>query len=96
MVIAMALYEEFFEKQNRSECRRTSLVVQWLRLCASNAWGAGLIHGQGSEIPHGCGILDKLWTKRKSKCCLIEWKYRFLLSGGANVFVTVARLVLSL
>ena len=37
----------------------TSLVVQWLRLCAPNAGGLGLIHGQGSrfyilqpKIPH--------------------------------------------
>ena len=93
MVITMTLYEKFFEKYNRSECCGTSLVVQWLRLCASNAWGAGLIHGQGSKIPHGCGILDKLWTKRKSKCYLIEWKSKFPLSGRANVFVTVIRFV---
>ena len=87
MVITMILYEKFFEKYNRSECCGTTLVVQWLRLCASNAWGAGLIHGQGSKIP--CGILDKLWTKRKSKCCLIE----FPLSGRANIFITVIRFV---
>ena len=30
----------------------TSLTVQWLRLCASTAGGAGLIHGQGTKIPH--------------------------------------------
>ena len=65
-------------------------MVQWLRLCASNAWGAGLIHGQEP------GILDMLWTKRKSKCFLTEWKYKFPLSGGASVFITVIRLVLSL
>ena len=29
----------------------TSLVVQWLRLCASNAGGMGLILGQGTKIP---------------------------------------------
>ena len=35
----------------------TSLVVQWLRLCASTAGGAGLIPGQGSRIPYAvqCG-----------------------------------------
>ena len=36
----------------------TSLVVQWLRLCTSNAGiagGAGLIHGRKlkSHMPHG-------------------------------------------
>ena len=30
----------------------TSLVVQWLRLCASNAGGMALIPGQGTKIPH--------------------------------------------
>ena len=30
----------------------TSLVVQWLRLRASNAGGKGLIPGQGTKIPH--------------------------------------------
>ena len=36
---------------------RTSLVVQWLRLFASNAGGTGLIPDQGTKIPHG------LWPK---------------------------------
>ena len=30
----------------------TSLAVQWLRLCASNAGAMGLIAGQGAKIPH--------------------------------------------
>ena len=30
----------------------TSLAVQWLRLCASNAGGMGLIPGQGIKILH--------------------------------------------
>ena len=30
----------------------TSLVVQWLRLHASNARNVGLIPGQGTKIPH--------------------------------------------
>ena len=29
-----------------------SLVVQWLRLCGSNAGCVGLMPGQGTEIPH--------------------------------------------
>ena len=31
---------------------RTSLVVQWLRLCASSAGIMGLIPGQRSKTPH--------------------------------------------
>ena len=30
----------------------TSLAVQWLRLCASNVRGTGLIPGRGTKIPH--------------------------------------------
>ena len=30
----------------------SSPVVQWLRLCASNAGGMGLIPGQGTKILH--------------------------------------------
>ena len=32
--------------------RGTSLVVQWLRLCTSNAGVVGLIPGPGTKIPH--------------------------------------------
>ena len=31
---------------------RTSLVVQWLRLCAPNAGGTGSTPGQGTKILH--------------------------------------------
>ena len=31
---------------------RTSLEVQWLRLCTSTAGGSGSIPGQGTNIPH--------------------------------------------
>ena len=31
---------------------RTSLAVQWLRLCASTAGGAGSIPGHGTKILH--------------------------------------------
>ena len=31
---------------------RTSLVVKWLRLCASNARDTGSTPGQGTKIPH--------------------------------------------
>ena len=32
--------------------RETSLVVQWLRFCASNAGKAGSMPGQGTKVPH--------------------------------------------
>jgi len=28
------------------------MAVQWLRLCAPNAGGTGLIPGRGTKIPH--------------------------------------------
>ena len=48
---------------------RTSLVVQWLRLCTSNAGGAGLIPGQGTKIPHAvvCSKKKKKKTKLTSQ-----------------------------
>ena len=44
----------------------TSLVVQWLRLHASNAGGMGSIPGWGTKIPHAmeCG---KKNTKKQTK-----------------------------
>ena len=39
------------QQRIKKECCSTSLVVQWLRLCASNAEGAGLIPGGESKIP---------------------------------------------
>ena len=39
--------------------RGTSLVVQWLRICASIAAGMGLIPGREAKIPHA------MWPKGK-------------------------------
>ena len=41
------------EVAENQECCCTSLVVQWVRLCASSAEGAGLIPGGESKIPRG-------------------------------------------
>jgi len=45
----------------------TSLVVQWLRLCASKAGGMGSNLGQGIKIPHakwmGQGRKNALYKK---------------------------------
>ena len=45
-----------------------SLVVQRLRLQASNAGGVGSIPGQGTKIPHAvqCGQIKKKQTKKNS------------------------------
>ena len=43
-------------------CRGTSPVVQWLRLCASNSRGVGLILSLGTEIPHAS------WHNQSKKC----------------------------
>ena len=45
----------------------SSPVVQWLRLCASNAGGMGLIPGQGTKILHAsrCGKEKKKKKKKK-------------------------------
>ena len=43
----------YFRKHEQNTSNKgTSFVVQWLRLHASNAGGAGLIPGQGTMIPH--------------------------------------------
>ena len=47
---------------------RTSLVVQWLRLCTSNAGGVGSIPGQGAKLPHAvqhCQKNPKQTNKQK-------------------------------
>ena len=38
----------------------TSLVVQWLGLCASTVGGLGLIPGEGTKIPQLDGITDSI------------------------------------
>ena len=42
-----------------------SLAVQWLRLHASNAGGAGLIPGQGTQIPHTSRSSQKKKERKK-------------------------------
>ena len=47
----------------------TSLVVQWLRLHASNAGGTGSVPGKGTKIPHvvRCGKKKKKNRKEKAE-----------------------------
>jgi len=44
--------------------RGTSLVVQWLRLCAPNAGGTGSVLGQGTKISHAEGLGQKQTNKQ--------------------------------
>ena len=41
----------------------TSLAVQWLRLCASTAGGAGLIPTRETKIPHAMCAAKKFKKK---------------------------------
>ena len=45
----------------------TSLVVQWLRLCASIAGGMGLIPGWGTKILHATQCSQKQKKKNLNK-----------------------------
>ena len=62
----------------------TSLVVQWLRFCASNARSAGSIPGWGTKIPHAVQHGQKKKkksnytpvknVKKKKKKNITQWK----------------------
>ena len=48
------LRNKFWKQVNPSRGNaRTSLVVQWLRLCSFTAGGKGSTPGQGTKIPRG-------------------------------------------
>ena len=55
----------------------TSLVVQWLRICASTAGGMGSIPGWGTKIPHAAQSSQKQ-TKKK----IIHYDYKNKLLGN--------------
>ena len=48
-------------KMKKNIISGTSLVVQWLRLCAPNAGGMGSIPGLGTKIPHA------VWCSQKKE-----------------------------
>ena len=48
-------------EMDKSGGLRTSLAVQWLRLCASSTGDVGLISGQGTKMPHAG------WYSKKKK-----------------------------
>ena len=57
---------------------RTSLVVRWLRLCASATGGVGSIPGRGIKILHAVRCSKKLKLKSLKKrfswaCLVVQW-----------------------
>ena len=66
---------------------KTSLVVQWLRLCAANAGGAGLIPDQGTKMALVLVIRFILFIKREIKTSLVVQWLRLCAAnaGGAGL-----------
>ena len=70
----------------------TSVAVQWLRFCPSNAGSAGSIPGQGTKIPHAVWHGQKKIKERKKTeiedhiDCLIKKKmnYSAIVAGPRN------------
>ena len=52
----------------------TSLVVQWLRLCACNAGDVGSIPGWGTKIPHASWCSQKIIYFKKNLKAKLEKK----------------------
>ena len=60
-----------------------SLAVQWLRLCASNVGGLGLIPGQRTKILHATGHSQKNQPANQSYiigCATLGWHQGLELS----------------
>ena len=70
LLIILKFLPEFLQCGPHSavSCLQNSLVVQWVRLHASNAAGAGLIPGQGTKIPYA--LSQKKKKKKKASCIL--------------------------
>ena len=51
--------------------RGTSLVVQWLRLCAASAGGTGSVTGWGTKIPHATWHNEKNFFKDGVRACKV-------------------------
>ena len=60
------------KKIYEKECMRSFLVLQWLRLCASNAGGTDLIPGQGTRLPHTMchGLQRKKKERDRENACI--------------------------
>ena len=55
----------------------TSLVVQWLGLCASTARGMGSIPGPGTKIPQAARCSQKKLRKKRNVHCQdkVTWPF---------------------
>ena len=62
---------EIFDDHIKGAARGTSLEVQWLRLLASNAGGAGSVPGQGTKIAHAARP-----RKKKRKIYAVELGFK--------------------
>ena len=74
----------------------TSLVVLWLRPCASNAGHAGLIPDQGTKIPHALYSQKSFFKKRTIQPLWPDWEVvpeveRTQQVGPAFIFVIMAK-----
>ena len=58
----------------------TSLTIQWLRLCASNAGGVGSIPGWGAKILHAM----QGDQKKKYLHCFLFIFFQFAKSSNSN------------
>ena len=59
MLLHLSSSVGFFCLDAKNPTAGASLVVQWLRLCASTAGGMGSIPGWGTKIPHDAGSGQK-------------------------------------
>ena len=80
----LALKILFFQKYNK----RTSLVIQWLRFCASNAGIPGLIPGQGTrfhmlQLRTTAAKLKKNNNKHLRASLVVQWLRFCFYSSGA-------------
>ena len=55
------LFSIFLTLSQKDSVLKTSLMVQWLRFCTTNAGGIGSISNLGTKIPHA---MSKVWPKR--------------------------------
>ena len=86
----------FKDLSSKIQHAETSLVVQWLRLHASNVGGVGSTSGQRTKIPHA-------WIKKKKKKSnmqsylknlksseiILDLKIDLLLSRKRKIFLQV-------
>ena len=68
---------------------RTSLVVQWLRLQASNAGHMGSVPGLGTKILHAAGPGQKKENKKSCGLEIMHHKTQGLTHSGWEMKVAI-------